>query len=175
MAEWIKIFLVFQISWYFFICHSLLKRCFQKGQVFELAWWLLLQFKQLNECEYSLLYLVLSLGGLVLKFAVQHQVKWQWCLVLWGLLHLVYFNSWIWQVKVMCPHFQQFLYWRILLWNAVDMNNFYFIFILFSDFIGILFSFSFSFLLNDEEVCDIAVTWHVTWCDVIGLEGGGRI
>ena len=40
------------------------------------------------------------------------------------------------------------------------MNNFYFILfsLLFSDFIGILFSFSFSFLLDNEEACDTAVT-----------------
>ena len=60
-----------------------------------------------------------------------------------------------------------------LLWDALDMNNFYFLLLLFSDFIGILFSFS--FLLDNEEAHDTAVTWHVTWCDVIGLEGGGRI
>jgi len=47
---------------------------------------------------------------------------------------------------------------RYLLWDALDMNNFYFLFLLFSDFIGILFSFSFSFLLDDEEACDIKVT-----------------
>jgi len=34
----------------------------------------------------------------------------------------------------------------LMLWDAWDMNNFYFLFLLFSDFIGILFSFSFSFL-----------------------------
>ena len=44
-----------------------------------------------------------------------------------------------------------------LLWDAWDMNNFYFLFLLFSDFIGILFSFSF-FILDDEEARDIAVT-----------------
>ena len=52
------------------------------------------------------------------------------------------------------------------------MNNFYFLSLLFSDFIGILFSFSllfsdfigilfsfsFSFLLDDEEAHDTAVT-----------------
>ena len=40
-------------------------------------------------------------------------------------------------------------------------NNFYFPFFFyfsFSDFIGVLFSFSFSFLLGDEEVCDKEVT-----------------
>jgi len=36
------------------------------------------------------------------------------------------------------------------------MNNFYFLFLLFSDFIEILF-FLFSFLLDDEEARDIAV------------------
>ena len=34
--------------------------------------------------------------------------------------------------------------------------------------------FLFSFLDN-EEACDIEVTWLITWCDVIGLEGGRRI
>jgi len=37
-------------------------------------------------------------------------------------------------------------------------EQFLFYFILFSDFIGILFSFSFSFLLDDEEAHDTAVT-----------------
>jgi len=45
-----------------------------------------------------------------------------------------------------------------VLWDALDMNNFYFLFLLFSDFIGILFSFSFSFLLDNEEARDTAVT-----------------
>ena len=44
----------------------------------------------------------------------------------------------------------------MMLWNALDMNNFYFLFLLFSDFMGIFFSFS--FLLDDEEAHDIAVT-----------------
>jgi len=38
------------------------------------------------------------------------------------------------------------------------MNNFYFLFLLFSDFIGIFFFFFFSFLLDDKEAHDIAVT-----------------
>jgi len=38
------------------------------------------------------------------------------------------------------------------------MNNFYFLFLLFSDFIEILFSFSFSFLLDNEEARDKEVT-----------------
>ena len=46
----------------------------------------------------------------------------------------------------------------VLLWDALDRNNFYFLFLLFSDFIGILFSFSFLFFVNDEEARDIAVT-----------------
>ena len=44
----------------------------------------------------------------------------------------------------------------VLLWNTLDMNNFYFLFLLFSDFIGIFFSFS--FLLDDKEAYDTAVT-----------------
>jgi len=48
--------------------------------------------------------------------------------------------------------------WSVLLWDAWNMNNFYFLFLLFSDFIGILFSFSFLFFLDNEEVRDIAVT-----------------
>ena len=62
-----------------------------------------------------------------------------------------------------------------LLWDALDMNNFYFLFPLFSDFIGILFSFYFSFLLDDKEARDIEVIWQVTWCDIMGLEHDGRI
>jgi len=46
----------------------------------------------------------------------------------------------------------------VLIWDALDMNNFYFLLLLFSDFIGILFSFSFSFLLDNEEARDTAVT-----------------
>jgi len=59
-----------------------------------------------------------------------------------------------------------------MLWDTFDMDNFYFLF-LFSDFIGILFYFV--FFLDNEEAHDNEVTWHVTWCDVIGLEGGKRI
>jgi len=44
-----------------------------------------------------------------------------------------------------------------MLWDALDMNNFIFLFLLFSDFIGILFSFSF-FFLGDEEARDKEVT-----------------
>ena len=37
-----------------------------------------------------------------------------------------------------------------MLWDTWDMNNFYFLFLLFSDFIGILFFFSFLFSDNEE-------------------------
>ena len=43
-----------------------------------------------------------------------------------------------------------------LSWDALNMDNFYFLFFLFSDFIRILFFFSFS---NDEEARDKEVTW----------------
>ena len=58
----------------------------------------------------------------------------------------------------------------------LNTNNFYFSFLLFFWFyINFLFLFLFTFLLDDKEVCDTAVTWQVTWCDVIGLEYGGKI
>ena len=53
-------------------------------------------------------------------------------------------------------------------------GQFLFYFLLFSDFIGILFFFSFLFRDN-KEARDIAVTWHVTWCDVISLEHSRKI
>jgi len=59
----------------------------------------------------------------------------------------------------------------LLLWNTLDTDNFSFLWF----YINFVF---FSFLIffwNDEVVHDIAVTWHVTWCDIIGLEHGRRI
>ena len=47
-----------------------------------------------------------------------------------------------------------------VLWDAWNMNNFYFSFLLFSDFIG--FCFLFLFILDDEEARDISVTRRVT-------------
>ena len=60
----------------------------------------------------------------------------------------------------------------LILWNALDTNIFLFLLSIFLDFIFLFFwiSFSFSFFDN-EEAHDIAVTW----CDIIGLEHGGRI
>ena len=51
-----------------------------------------------------------------------------------------------------------FLQKNILVMRHFDINNFYFLFLLFSDFIGILFSFLFLFLLVNEETCDMVVT-----------------
>ena len=58
--------------------------------------------------------------------------------------------------------------WYVVSWDTLDTKNFYFLlfFWLYRDFF---------FLLDDEEAHDIAVTWHVTWCDVISLEHGGKI
>ena len=44
----------------------------------------------------------------------------------------------------------------VLLWDTWNINNFYFPFLLFSDFIG--FCFLFLFILDDEEAHDISVT-----------------
>ena len=52
----------------------------------------------------------------------------------------------------------------MMLWDALDMNNFYFIFLLFSDFIGILFSFSF---LLDEMKRHMALKSHDMSHDVM--------
>ena len=62
-----------------------------------------------------------------------------------------------------------------LLWDAWTLTIFIFLFFYFSDFILIFFFFSFISLLDNEEAHDTTVTWHVTWCDVIGLEHGGRV
>ena len=45
---------------------------------------------------------------------------------------------------------------RLLLWDALNTNDFYFILFYFSDIFLILFFFS--FLLDDEEACDMVVT-----------------
>jgi len=65
--------------------------------------------------------------------------------------------------------------YNLVLWDALDMNNFYFLFLLFSDFIGILFSFSFSFLWDDKRHVTLQSHDMSHDGDVIGLEGGGRI
>ena len=76
-VEWIKFFLVFQNLAYSFVCYSLLKQYFQKGQLYELAWWLPLQLRHLNMWGHGSPFLVSSLGRLILSLALQHQMKWQ--------------------------------------------------------------------------------------------------
>ena len=54
----------------------------------------------------------------------------------------------IFQVFIICPDLKLELcafQYMSLLWDTLDRNNFYFLFLLFSDFIGILFLFLFSF------------------------------
>ena len=61
-----------------------------------------------------------------------------------------------------------------MLWDALDINNFilfYFIFWFYFSF----FFLSYFILKDDEEAHDKEVTWQVTWCNIIGLEPGGRI
>jgi len=61
-----------------------------------------------------------------------------------------------------------------LLWYMWELTFFFFFYLFFL----ILYFFSFDFLflfIDDEEVCDIAVTWQVTWCNIIGLEHSRRI
>ena len=103
-----------QISAYFLICHSLLKRCLQNGQEFEPTWWSPLQLEHLKEWGQGLPFLVSNLGGLILVLALQHQLNSLWCSDLWGLLHLTHLAPWIQHEKVEWPYFQQFLHWRTL-------------------------------------------------------------
>ena len=56
-------------------------------------------------------------------------------------------------------------------WNT---NNFYFYFLLFFWFY-IDFLFLFFLFWTMKKACDTTVTWHVTWCNIIGLEHSKRI
>ena len=96
---------------YFLACHSLLKRCLQKWQVFESAWWSPLQLEHLKMWGQGLPFFVSSLGGLVLALALQHHLNSLWYSDLWGPLHLTYLAPWIQHTNVEWPHFQQFLHW----------------------------------------------------------------
>ena len=70
-----------------------------------------LQLEHLNEWGHGSPFLVSSLGGLILVFALQHQPNSLWCSDLWGPLHLTHLAPWILHENVECPHFQQFLHW----------------------------------------------------------------
>ena len=52
-----------------------------------------------------------------------------------------------------------------MLWDMLDTNNFYFLFILF--FFWFYIDFLFLFLLDNEKAHDATVTWQVTWYDII--------
>jgi len=58
----------------------------------------------------------------------------------------------------------------LLLWDALNINNFYFILFYFS-----ILLYFFFFLKSDEEAHDNEVTWQVTWCDVTSLEHDRRV
>ena len=81
--------------------------------------------------------------------------------ILWHILHyFTYFPTFFVTPGVIeCFGHWQFLFYFILFfWFYI---NFVFLF--------------FSFLSDDEEACDMEVTWQVTWCDVISLEHSGRV
>ena len=59
--------------------------------------------------------------------------------------------------------------------NIIEYFGHWQFFLYFSDFILILFCFVFIFIFDDKEAHDTAVTWYVTWCDIIGLKHDGRI
>ena len=84
-----------------------------------------------------------------------------------GLLGNIMVLSIIFRLKIHICH-------NMLVIECFDTN----IFLSFYLFFLILYFFSFEFLFsfsNEEEARDIAVTWHVTWCDVTSLEHDGRV
>jgi len=109
-------------------------------------------------------------GGTAYK--LRPRLFWQ---VLLSMVH-----TWRWKsakLAWICIECRNYVWWAqwCILWNAWDTNNFSFLLFNFSDFILILFCFLFDFILDNEEACDIAVTWHVTQYNVISLEHDGRI
>ena len=68
------------------------------------------------------------------------------------------------------------LFNSFVLWNALTLTFFFLFYLFFLILYFFSFEFLFLFLFSDnEEARDIAVTWHVTWFDVISLEHSGRI
>ena len=61
-----------------------------------------------------------------------------------------------------------------VLWDALNIKQFLFYFLLFFNFTFLFFCFFF-FLKNNEEAHDNEVTWQVTWCDVTSLEHDGKV
>ena len=109
-----------------------------------------MQFRYLNEWEQDSLCFVSKHGVFVLKFTLQHQAKWWWCLILYGLLHFMYFKPWAQQAKVVCPHFQQFLYWEtseliLVLWMMAILSRLLTMDLTFIFVSYFIFSFSFLF------------------------------
>ena len=77
-SEQIDFDLFSQILAYFFWYYSLLNQYLQNKHWLELAWWSPLQLEHLNEWEHGSSFLVSSLGGLILAFALQHQLNSLW-------------------------------------------------------------------------------------------------
>jgi len=69
-----------------------------------------LQFRHLKLWKHGLLCFVSRWERLILKFALQYQAKCLWYSDLCGLLHLTHIEPCTWYVKVVWPHFQQFLH-----------------------------------------------------------------
>ena len=118
-----------------------------------------------------------------------YKSPWFWFLVqtmkVWPINPLV-----SWNLKLEIPEklseitslWQSSIYSNVAFWffnigviGHLNTNNFIFLFFDFLILYWFYFLISFIFLLDNEEACDTVVTWQVTWCDVIGLEHGGRI
>ena len=111
---------------YSLLCHSLLKRCFQNGQLVESAWCSPLQLEHLKEWGQGSPFFISSLGGLILLFALQHHANSLWWIDWCEPLHLTHFAPYILQTPAVWPHFQQFLHWgmpgSILVLYMIAMN-----------------------------------------------------
>ena len=80
---------------------------------------------------------------------------------------LIFFNSSFFYTSLYC--FLHSCYETLWTWTIFIFFFFYF-FWLYRNFVFLFFSFR-----DNEEVRDIAVTWHVTWYDIISLEHSGKI
>ena len=114
MARQVELALISQASWAFFVCHSQLKWCFQKGHIWLSAKWSPLQLMHLKVWGHSLPCLVSNLGGLVLGLALQHQAISLWRSGLCGPLHFWHPEPWALHEKVEWLHFQQLWHCRML-------------------------------------------------------------
>ena len=112
---------------------------------------------------------------LLIKFLLDMQttqISWIQSLILyfsnqiWNNLTIILFilnGECHWTISHLWQIFQFLRNTPKLLWNALTLTFFFYLFFLVLYFFSFEFLFLFLFLFSDnEEACDIAVTWHVT-------------